>query len=419
MNPRPVLAKCLPAGVRSFIKNVLGISSTDTSVDERLSALRTSLAAAGHRADADAMALRGRIERIEAALDASGALPRRVETARGYFEKLACEKNLFRASGWMLLPDRELDTASLYINRVKVAQEELAERGSLQDAFPFISHSRRSAFDFSVPLPQQDGGGFTEIRVTGSSRGNEAAQMVAWYYPGLYSCYPLPPAENIKRSQGSIWGDMFMISGLQSYMEFWNLASSHLDARGIRTMLEWGCGCGRITRFFLSFSGIPSIHGCDIDSDSIAWCRDFLPPGIFSTVDPYPPTGYADDSFDLIIAYSVLTHLAKEVQHAWLEELRRILAPGGLLLATVHGEFAAGFALPGRQAEELLAGGIYDGMVDHGLDGVAPSGYYRGVFQKQGYTREAYSRYFEIIDYRERGALNFQDMVVMRKRRSE
>jgi hypothetical protein len=106
-----------------------------------------------------------------------------------------------------------------------------------------------------------------------------------------------------------------------------------------------------------------------------------------------------------------------------------VIGPGGMLLATVHGEFAALFAFPdrlprsfsGRVAERLglrtiIAGEIMDGTRDHALDGVAPSDYYRGVYQTRNYTVREWSQFLDVIEYREAGIGNYQDLVVLRKR---
>src|SRR5262249_25584962 len=47
---------------------------------------------------------------------------------------------------------------------------------------------------------------------------------------------------------------------------------------------------------------------------------------------------FAGADFDLVYAFSVLTHLPVPVQHAWVDELTRILRPGGFLLVSTHGE---------------------------------------------------------------------------------
>jgi SAM-dependent methyltransferase len=74
-----------------------------------------------------------------------------------------------------------------------------------------------------------------------------------------------------------------------------------------------------------------------MNGDAIAWCRAKLPFGRFETNGLEPPLAFADESFDLVYALSVFTHLTVPLQQAWLRELRRVLRPGGLLLLTTHG----------------------------------------------------------------------------------
>ena len=93
--------------------------------------------------------------------------------------------------------------------------------------------------------------------------------------------------------------------------------------------------------------------------------------------------------------------------------MRRVLSPGGLFLTSVHGEFATRFCFF-EDAENILKNGIYE-QLDDRLDGIAPEGYYRGVFQKKKYTLKEWSPYFEILEYGEGKANYYQDLVVMRK----
>jgi SAM-dependent methyltransferase len=126
-----------------------------------------------------------------------------------------------------------------------------------------------------------------------------------------------------------------------------------------------------------------------------------------------PPSQYEDSEFDLILSYSVFTHLRREVQEAWLRELHRVLKPGGWFVTTTHGEFAFQFTTQ-RLKPEWPIDEFYD-VADPTLNGIAPADYYRTTFQSEHYTRREFGKFFEIVEYAPRGATNFQDLVLMRK----
>jgi SAM-dependent methyltransferase len=87
-----------------------------------------------------------------------------------------------------------------------------------------------------------------------------------------------------------------------------------------------------------SFGVYHRVHGCDIDGEQIEWCAANLPKARFAVISPFPPTLYADNMFDIVTSWSVLTHLRRDVQLDWLKEMSRIIAPGGLFSASVSGE---------------------------------------------------------------------------------
>ena len=58
----------------------------------------------------------------------------------------------------------------------------------------------------------------------------------------------------------------------------------------------------------------------------------------FSENGPLPPLLFEPQSFDLIYGISVFTHLNQQFQPRWLQELRRILKPDGMLILSLHGE---------------------------------------------------------------------------------
>jgi SAM-dependent methyltransferase len=103
------------------------------------------------------------------------------------------------------------------------------------------------------------------------------------------------------------------------------------------SILDFGCGCGRVARHWATLDG-PQVYGCDYNAELVAWCERELPFLRASRNDLEPPTGYPDASFDLVYAFSVFTHLTEPLQRDWMAEFRRILKPGGRLVISTLGE---------------------------------------------------------------------------------
>jgi SAM-dependent methyltransferase len=158
----------------------------------------------------------------------------------------------------------------------------------------------------------------------------------------------------------------------------------------------------------------PAVYGCDIDPDTIKWCRQNLHRGRFVTNGFEPPLPYPDGHFDVATGYSVFTHLHREAQRAWLAEMRRVVAPGGLLVTSVCGPSAAWFTFGDRTAE-ALRDGIHDATPDRCVSGVIPEGTYRLTYQTVEYTRKVFGEFFEILEYTDFGIGNHQDLVVLRR----
>ena len=105
------------------------------------------------------------------------------------------------------------------------------------------------------------------------------------------------------------------------------------------TVLDFGCGSGRILQWWLQERPADTITGCDIHTPSIDWLRANHPDRVRLYVnDETPPLPEADDTFDLVYCGSVFSHLTDWAP--WLLELLRVLKPGGTLVASFHG---AGF----------------------------------------------------------------------------
>ena len=100
--------------------------------------------------------------------------------------------------------------------------------------------------------------------------------------------------------------------------------------------LDFGCGWGRVGRFFLHSFERGDMSGVDVDPDIIAFCRAANLPGDYLTIPNGEPLPFADGSFRLITAYSVFTHLPQELFTFWLNELLRVTSRGGLIVFTVE-----------------------------------------------------------------------------------
>ena len=107
-----------------------------------------------------------------------------------------------------------------------------------------------------------------------------------------------------------------------------------------KKVLEFGCGVGRVLRHLADEALVSDFYGCDIDGPSIAWLEEHLsPPFHVFTNCAQPPIDMPAESFDLIYAVSVFTHLTDQWA-PWLLELHRLLKPGGIILSTFQGEGA-------------------------------------------------------------------------------
>jgi SAM-dependent methyltransferase len=72
----------------------------------------------------------------------------------------------------------------------------------------------------------------------------------------------------------------------------------------------------------------------------VEWCQKNLSFASFAQNPLQGKLEYSDRSFDFIYAWSVFTHLTEHQGIFWIDELRRVLRPGGYLYFTTHGRVA-------------------------------------------------------------------------------
>jgi SAM-dependent methyltransferase len=153
---------------------------------------------------------------------------------------------------------------------------------------------------------------------------------------------PLPPAR-LRTQIGPLHADadFFLRSGQHNadlIRELLRAQGTSVDA--LQSLLDWGCGCGRVMRHWAGLQDT-QVYGCDIDPRMVAWCDEHLAFAQTAVTELSPPLPYADARFELVYAFSVMTHLSEDLQGEWMRELLRVLAPGGYLLFSTLGEYYA------------------------------------------------------------------------------
>ena len=180
--------------------------------------------------------------------------------------------------------------------------------------------------------------------------------------------------------------------------------------RDFASVLDFGCGCGRLTRWFPQWLRADArMHGCDADAEAIAWCAGNLPFAAFAPNDPLPPLPYGAGAFDLVLAVSVFTHINEPAGLLWMRELRRVLQPDGVAVVSVRGD---GFrdALSAQESAALDAAGIL--FVESPFwDGQFPP-WYNTTHHTRAYIEAAFGQQFDVLAYLPQ-AVGLQDAIVV------
>ena len=187
------------------------------------------------------------------------------------------------------------------------------------------------------------------------------------------------------------------------------LARQGREMETLGSILDFGCGCGRVTRHWAALPA--AVYGCDVNERLVSWCRANLRFGRFATNALVPPLDYADGAFDLVHALSVFTHLTEDLQRAWMRELRRVVHKDGFVLFTTHGVRYLEELLPEERAS-FLKGDLVLRRDDR------PGSNACGSYHPEAWVRRHLADGFEVADFVPEGALGnpWQDLWLLRRR---
>jgi SAM-dependent methyltransferase len=225
--------------------------------------------------------------------------------------------------------------------------------------------------------------------------------------PGLAALAPPIPPRELRSRCGEPDAEVFLWTGILDLEVVLDAFDAHgrVPAGRRPAILDFGCGCGRLTRYLASCRDVADVRAAEPDPTLAAWCRAHLAGIETAATAPMPPLPYDDATFHLVFALSVLAYLPALALEAWIGELKRVLAPAGILVATV----------PGARALER----------DRGVAELAPvagrtarrAGLAPAIQGSAGATEPMRRRGLDVVATTPGGLRGWQDVVVARKPR--
>ena len=152
----------------------------------------------------------------------------------------------------------------------------------------------------------------------------------------------------------------------------------------IESILDFGCGHGRVLRVLKAAFPEARLAACDIDRDGVRFCERTLGATPFLSRED-PKDVRLEGEFDLIWCGSLLTHVDSDRGRSFLQLLESVLAPSGLLLFTVLGPTAAALLREGQ----LIGSPVEGGRVQVILQGYEQTGF--GYSDYEGHTGQGLS----------------------------
>ncbi len=323
--------------------------------------------------------------------------------------------------GWALAPEGLPDRLTFAINDREFEDVEFPlPRPDLALIFWYKRGADRAGFRCRLTLEREElfKDGYATLKCIDRTTGSPVREEFNIYYTDDAVGPELPDSARMRRVSGNDNARLFQLEGFSLFKKL-DLALRKTIGRPLsefRDILDWGCGCGRVTRYFYSLKDA-RVVGIDIDKDNVNWCRDHFEFGEYCVAPLYPPTDLEAERFDLIIGISVFSHLREKDQREWLAELWRVAKPDAMILMSTMG---AATACRSAWDEELWNQWQETGFLTRAnnvdLEGcIENEDYYVNAYITEDYIRQNWSRTFEILDFIPVYIGNHQDLVVMRK----
>jgi SAM-dependent methyltransferase len=335
-------------------------------------------------------------------------------------DRISYDGEVFEIEGWALAPQGRHELLTFTHNDHEFEERNFPlERADIGNIFWYKAGSDRTAFSCRSSVTREEL--FKEGYVTLKCVNRETALPLREEFNLYYAddgAPELPDAARRRRVAGNDSADLFRLEGFGIFKKL-DLALRRATSKSLgdfTDILDWGCGCGRVTRNFHLLPGVRLV-GTDIDHDNINWCREHFNFGKFLESPLHPPMDLPKESFDLIIGISVFSHLREPDQQDWLAELARVAKPGAVLLMSTLGESSVCCGKwTTKMWTEWQQSGVFITEDNSGLGAyIGDDEFYVTTYITEDFIRRNWSRTFEILDFIPGYIGNYQDLVVMRK----
>lgn len=325
-----------------------------------------------------------------------------------------------RLYGWIVSTEDIIENSCLVCNGVMASEMKTSfSSGPQKERFSYMPENVVGV-DFNCTIPSVEGD--LEIHFCSKTNGKPYNEYASYFWGSWLEGYVLPSRELIELVAGGYYPYLFNLNGYSTYKNIIKILNNVVGKPlgDYEALFDWGCGCGRTSRFFGREEKCPAVLGADIVPELVEYCQKQYSFGEFSQVNTVPPTPYAGSSFDLVIALSVLTHIKEDEHLMWLSELERITKAGAILLLSIHNYNSLaymGFTRKPVLMDNFNKYGFADAGQCDNLDGfIKEKDYYHNVFHSEEYIEKIWSKYFDVVEVVVGANARHQDIVVLKKR---
>lgn len=222
----------------------------------------------------------------------------------------------------------------------------------VREVFPELDDSDRCRFLLRVKLPEGLPSPLLDLRLEvepafAEGRGRRFFHVAALNREAIDE---MIPHYSVASYVGDAGAEQFKVVGRLMLDWF----KTYCDLKPEESILEVGCGIGRIAIPLTQYLTTGRYEGFDIVRHGIEWCQQQITPRYpnfkFSLADVYnkhyQPEGkqaaadyffpFEDHTFDFVFLTSVFTHMMpKDVEH-YTAEIGRVLKPGGRCFCTIY-----------------------------------------------------------------------------------